>query len=605
MANKTPKNTQPLKEVLSDDLFLINNGNYRLKYKYINPYIYYQEKQNSFGSFVNTPYLIATDRNTNKTIKIPLREGKGKVFVDFNTERPKTKEDVKKFEDAYAVVGKKTKNQETGKEDITLDPLIENQYNTTTDRGGLIPTQADKTTSASDRPTSHPNYPERLQQPTTTPTSTPTTPKPTATAKPPVTNTPPAPDTPGTPTTPLYNPQHNTEYIGLNRPRFDSNQMYMVNGVNASLMPERFGGTSGFSTPQVKGSVLNAIYDGKVEVARDQYGNDAYMTSDGEYIHKDMYNKVAEYFNLENEAESNPDRYRGLANPKFSNPITPTTPTSNNSLNLNTNSSRRVPGSLPTTSQNTQNTLATPQNTSTNMTGLTGFIPNSWYKPGEGLTGYKPSSLASVSLSDEDFEQRKKLLFGDEYNSNQGYQGTFINQDSNGQTTFKPTGTNYVPPVAGNFTSPSLLNPEKTTPGMYTQTLGTGNNSNGSNGSNNSNIIPVINTGSGNNYDPNGWTSPKGLEAISNGLATVGGLIDSYVGYENHELAKKQFGLEKAYANRNIANQAKIINNQVGGNAKVSGYSGTYGGMSQADAAQHISSTMAKAEDRKVDGSKL
>lgn len=46
------------------------------------------------------------------------------------------------------------------------------------------------------------------------------------------------------------------------------------------------------------------------------------------------------------------------------------------------------------------------------------------------------------------------------------------------------------------------------------------------------------------------------------GLSTLAGLANAYMGYKNYQLAKDQFGFEKAAVNRNIANTAQQINNQ-------------------------------------------
>ena len=58
------------------------------------------------------------------------------------------------------------------------------------------------------------------------------------------------------------------------------------------------------------------------------------------------------------------------------------------------------------------------------------------------------------------------------------------------------------------------------------------------------------------------------LQKNANGLAGIGmsiqglsGLANAYMGYKNYLLAKDQFNYQKGLANRNLANQAKIINN--------------------------------------------
>lgn len=53
----------------------------------------------------------------------------------------------------------------------------------------------------------------------------------------------------------------------------------------------------------------------------------------------------------------------------------------------------------------------------------------------------------------------------------------------------------------------------------------------------------------------------KGLAAIGMGIQGLSGLANAYMGYQNYQLAKDQFNYQKGLANRNLANQAKIINN--------------------------------------------
>jgi hypothetical protein len=44
-------------------------------------------------------------------------------------------------------------------------------------------------------------------------------------------------------------------------------------------------------------------------------------------------------------------------------------------------------------------------------------------------------------------------------------------------------------------------------------------------------------------------------------LQGIGGLASAYMAHKNYKLAKEQFGFQKGLANRNLANQAKVINN--------------------------------------------
>lgn len=74
--------------------------------------------------------------------------------------------------------------------------------------------------------------------------------------------------------------------------------------------------------------------------------------------------------------------------------------------------------------------------------------------------------------------------------------------------------------------------------------------------------------GGGNTYNirtPGGslgsQTFSNYAEGISAGIGAVGGLMNAFTGYKNYKLAKKEFAFTKALANRNLANQAKMINN--------------------------------------------
>lgn len=65
--------------------------------------------------------------------------------------------------------------------------------------------------------------------------------------------------------------------------------------------------------------------------------------------------------------------------------------------------------------------------------------------------------------------------------------------------------------------------------------------------------------------DPTQATSGFSLGGVLSGLTGLaqgaGGLLNAYTGLKSLEMAKDQFGFQKALANRNLANQAKIINN--------------------------------------------
>lgn len=94
--------------------------------------------------------------------------------------------------------------------------------------------------------------------------------------------------------------------------------------------------------------------------------------------------------------------------------------------------------------------------------------------------------------------------------------------------------------------------------------------------------------------------------SILGGLGQIGqagaGLMNAYTGYKNYKMAKEQFGFERALAQRNLANQAKLINNAIMSSANVAaGLSALPTGttaQNQAIRDKH----MADAENRKVSG---
>ena len=61
----------------------------------------------------------------------------------------------------------------------------------------------------------------------------------------------------------------------------------------------------------------------------------------------------------------------------------------------------------------------------------------------------------------------------------------------------------------------------------------------------------------------------KGLAAIGMGIQGLSGLANAYMGYKNYQLAQEQFKFQKGLARRNLANQAKIINNTYDNAAQV------------------------------------
>ena len=65
------------------------------------------------------------------------------------------------------------------------------------------------------------------------------------------------------------------------------------------------------------------------------------------------------------------------------------------------------------------------------------------------------------------------------------------------------------------------------------------------------------------NLNDKSWLeqNAKGLAGIGMGIQGLSGLANAYMGYKNYQLAQEQFKFQKGLARRNLANQAKIINN--------------------------------------------
>lgn len=58
-----------------------------------------------------------------------------------------------------------------------------------------------------------------------------------------------------------------------------------------------------------------------------------------------------------------------------------------------------------------------------------------------------------------------------------------------------------------------------------------------------------------------------GIGSIGQGLM---GLGNAFTGYKNYKLAKEAFGFQKALAQKNLANQAQLINNAIDASANIS-----------------------------------
>ena len=74
-----------------------------------------------------------------------------------------------------------------------------------------------------------------------------------------------------------------------------------------------------------------------------------------------------------------------------------------------------------------------------------------------------------------------------------------------------------------------------------------------------------------NNLNDQSWLqrNANGLAAIGMGVQGLSGLANAYMGYKNYQLAQEQFKFQKGLARRNLANQAKIINNTYDNAAQV------------------------------------
>ena len=98
------------------------------------------------------------------------------------------------------------------------------------------------------------------------------------------------------------------------------------------------------------------------------------------------------------------------------------------------------------------------------------------------------------------------------------------------------------------------------------------------------------------------------LGVVTGGLQGLSGLAQAFVGMKNYELAQQQFKYQKGLANRNLANQAKIINNTYDNAAQVAAgmiggkdASGNYGFTDQAIVDDYAK----KVKEKHVDGSAI
>ena len=117
------------------------------------------------------------------------------------------------------------------------------------------------------------------------------------------------------------------------------------------------------------------------------------------------------------------------------------------------------------------------------------------------------------------------------------------------------------------------------------------------------------------NTQGSNWGNAMGYIGAGAGvLQGLGGLASAYTAYKGLQLAKDQFNYQKGLANRNLANQAKIINNSYDNAAQVAAgmigggsynpatdSQGSYGMTDQAI----IDKYAQKAEEKHVDGSPI
>lgn len=98
------------------------------------------------------------------------------------------------------------------------------------------------------------------------------------------------------------------------------------------------------------------------------------------------------------------------------------------------------------------------------------------------------------------------------------------------------------------------------------------------------------------------------LAGIGLGLQGLSGLANAFMSYKNYKLAKNQWRFQKNLANRNLANQAKTVNNAYDNAAQVAAgmiggqdASGNYGFTDQAIVDRYAN----RAKNQHVDGSPI
>lgn len=93
------------------------------------------------------------------------------------------------------------------------------------------------------------------------------------------------------------------------------------------------------------------------------------------------------------------------------------------------------------------------------------------------------------------------------------------------------------------------------------------------------------------------------LSAIGTGMQGLGALANAYLGYKNYQLGKKQFGFEREAYNRNIANQAALINSRLASAANIAAQMSTPSTASPEERARIREEFL--ANQTRVDGSRV
>lgn len=147
-------------------------------------------------------------------------------------------------------------------------------------------------------------------------------------------------------------------------------------------------------------------------------------------------------------------------------------------------------------------------------------------------------------------------------------------------------------PSLGTFTSYKPISSLPTTNGFFNY----GPNSIAGTIGKVENVVPNTTTNSAMN------TFTNGLGALAQLGQAGAGLMNAYTGYKNYKLAKEAFGFEKALSLRNLANQAKLINNAYDASANIAAGLNAIPTASDAYNKGLRDQALASAEKQKVSG---